>query len=394
MNKIILTINAGSSSIKFSVYANTPNLNLIYHGICEVGAKISRIKVIDENNICNRDQTIESNCYSDLLMCIFKWLNELSEKYVLSMVSHRIVHGGKNFLKPTIITPSVIKQISALIPLAPLHQNYSLNAIEITTNLHPNIPQIACFDTSFHQTQDHLAKLFALPKELTDDNIIHYGFHGISYEYIASILHSKIGILNSERVIAAHLGSGASMCALHNGKSIATSMGFTALDGLMMGSRCGRLDPGVILYLLQEKNYSVDKLQHLLYYESGLLGVSGISKDLRELFKNNSLQASEAIELFCYRAALEFGSLYVALGGCNALVFSAGIGENMPQVRQKICDYLYCFGIELDKSLNKNNETVISSKNSKILVSVIPTNEEYILAKHAQYLIKLGYSKV
>lgn len=387
MNKIILGVNAGSSSIKFSVYSAL-ELELIYYGIYKIGTSNSQFTVFDSNSIQVISHKIETNQYSDLIIHMFNWLNNLSENYILTAVGHRIVHGGEYFLQPTIITPGVIEQIKTLIPLAPLHQNYNLNIIQITMELYPEVTQAACFDTCFHQTQNHLAKLFALPRRLTADKIIRYGFHGLSYEYIASVITDKIGALGSERVIVAHLGNGASMCAIHKKQSVATTMGFTTLEGLMMGSRCGRLDPGVILYLLQEEHYSVEQLQHLLYYESGLLGVSGISNDIQELFLSTNPQAAEAIELFCYQAALEFGSLCAALGGCDVLIFTAGIGENIPYIRQKICTYLNWLGAELDEQLNTDNATIISTKASKILVSVIPTNEEYMLAKHTQTLIK------
>ena len=386
MNEVILVINSGSANIKFSVYSNTIGLNLLYHGILEIGNKNSKLRVLTSQQIQITNQEINSNHYAVLFRHIFNWFNQLPQKYSLTAVGHRVVHGGSYFLKPTLITPTVVEQIKNLAPLAPLHQYHNVDAMEIIIALYPTVVQIACFDTCFHQTQEPIAKLFALPKRVTEDKIIRYGFHGISYEYIAAIITQQLGALGNEKVIVAHLGNGASMCAMYKCQSVATSMGFTALDGLMMGSRCGRVDPGVLLYLLQEKHYSVDKLQYMLYHESGLLGVSGISHDMRELVLSNNPAAIEAIELFCYRAALEFGSLSMALGGCDVLVFTAGIGEHIPQIRQKICTYLHWLGVELDSQANTDNAVIISTKKSKVLVSVIPTNEEYIIAKHAQFI--------
>lgn len=306
----------------------------------------------------------------------------------LNSAGHRIVHGGMYFSQPAIITDEVINEIASLTPLAPLHQPYHLEAIKAIKTIYPNLPQVACFDTTFHRTQEKLAKLFAIPRPLTDKGVIRYGFHGISYEYIASVITKYIGDIGNKRVIAAHLGNGASMCAMYQGKSVATSMGFTAVDGLMMGTRCGRIDPGVLLYLMQEQHYSESQLEHLIYKESGLLGVSGISADVRELLASPDPRAEEAIELFSYRAALEFGSLAVALKGCDALVFTAGIGEHTPVVRKKICEHLAWLGIKINDKANENNSAIISENDSNIIVSVIPTNEEYMIAKHTNEIVE------
>jgi acetate kinase len=275
-----------------------------------------------------------------------------------------------------------MEKLAILIPLAPLHEPQNIQAIRIIQKTYPELPQIACFDTTFHHTQEKLATLFAIPRHFTEEGIIRYGFHGISYEYIASVMAQHIGEKANHRVIVAHLGNGASMCAMYQGKSVATSMSFTALDGLMMGTRCGRIDPGVLLYFIQEKNYSGKQLEHLLYNESGLLGVSTISHDMRILLASSDPKAKEAVDLFCYRAALEVGSLSVALGGCDALIFTAGIGEQAAVVRQKICTWLSWLGVKVNQKANQNNAIIISEEDSKIMVSVIPTNEEYMIAKH------------
>lgn len=389
MNKVILVINAGSSSIKFSVFTNSKDLALLYNGIINIRDKYSTFKVMDRNLKEILVQKLEYTEYGLLFNQVFEWLHSLPENYILDAVGHRVVHGGTKLNKPKVITREIITQIGDLIHLAPLHQGHNLKAIEIIATNYPTLPQIACFDTSFHQTQQPLAKLFALPRELIEVGIIRYGFHGISYEYIATVIADKIGSVGNDRVIVAHLGNGASICAMHKGKSIATSMGFTALDGLMMGTRCGHIDPGIILYLQQGLNYSVDQVAKLLYQQSGLVGVSGISNDIRDLLESNDPHAIEAIDLFCYRAACEVGSLTVSLGGCDALVFTAGIGEHAAIIREKICAYLDFLGVHIDKPANSANAVVISATSSKVIVSVIPTNEEYMIAKHSRTM--LGY---
>jgi acetate kinase len=284
-----------------------------------------------------------------------------------------------------LITGKILKKIESLTPLAPLHQPHNLEAIKIIQSLYPKLPQIACFDTAFHCTQNKLATLYAIPRRLTQEGIIRYGFHGISYEYIASVLPKYIKNKANKKVIVAHLGNGSSMCAMKNRLSVATSMGFTALEGLMMGTRCGTIDPGIILYLLQEKNFSKEKISDLLYQESGLLGVSGISSDMRELQSSIHPNAIEALDLFCYRAARELSALCADLQGCDVIIFTAGIGENSAIIRKKICDKLKWLGILLDKKSNNNNEIIISQNKSKVLVAVIPTNEEYKIAQHTVY---------
>lgn len=383
MTNVILVINAGSSSIKFSVFSNSlANLDLIYHGEIDIHSNSSSFTVYNIQHEQVLNQIINTTEYLILFHNILTWLDKLPEKPTLIAVGHRVVHGGTYFTQPIRITAKVMEQISSLIPLAPLHQVHNFNAIKIIAKIHPKLLQVAVFDTTFHLTQHRLAKLFAIPRNLTEAGIIRYGFHGISYEYIASTIISKIGAIGNEKVIVAHLGSGASICAMYNRKSVATSMGFTTLDGLIMGTRCGSIDPGAILYLMQQKNYSVEQVQHMLYQESGLLGISGISGNMQELLDSKEPQAIDAIELFCYRAATEIGALTMALGGCDAIVFTAGIGEHLPQIRQKICAYLEWLQVKLDFSANAENKTIISTKDSSIIVSVIPTNEEYMIATH------------
>ncbi|KTD09181.1 Acetate kinase (Acetokinase) [Legionella gratiana] len=391
MNKLILVINSGSSSIKFSLFASeNQHLDLFYHGQIQDLYESPKIDIFNASQVRVLNQSITSQGHEAGLKILFNWLDDLSPSIKLGAVGHRVVHGGTFFPHPMLITDDVIKKIASLIPLAPLHQPHNLEAITIINHLYPNLAQIACFDTTFHRTQQRLATLFALPRSLSDEGVLRYGFHGLSYEYIASVITESLGEIGSKRVIMAHLGNGASMCAMYQGKSVATSMGFTALDGLMMGTRCGRIDPGVLLYLLEQKKYSAEQVGHLLYNESGLLGVSGLSNNVRELLEHlEDGRVLEAINLFCYRAALEAGSLLVALGGCDVLIFTAGIGEHAPLIRKKISDHLSWLGIKINDEANNNNATIISEKDSTILVSVIPTNEELMIAQHVQAQLKI-----
>ncbi|NNM59631.1 MAG: acetate/propionate family kinase [Legionellales bacterium] len=388
MSDVILTINSGSSSIKFSIFNCEKELILLYHGGIDGIFDSPCLNLFNANHKQILTQAVSAKGHEAGLKAFFNWFECLSEPLTLKAVGHRVVHGGMYFLQPTLVTETVMKKLASLIPLAPLHQPHNLEAIKIIQKTYPELPQVACFDTTFHRTQEKLATLFAIPRYLTEEGVIRYGFHGISYEYIASVMAQHIGEKANHCVIAAHLGNGSSMCAMYQGKSVATSMGFTALDGLMMGARCGRIDPGVLLYLIQEKNYSGKQLEHLLYNESGLLGVSTISHDMRILLTSPDPKAKEAVDLFCYRAALEAGSLSVALGGCDALIFTGGIGENAVRVRQQICQRLSWLGVKINEKTNQNNAVIISEDDSKILVSVIPTNEEYMIAKHTQMIIE------
>lgn len=382
MEDVILVINSGSSSIKVSIFACQKILNLLYHGEIEHILASPCLTLFNASHEQIIKKTLSSNGTEAGLRAFFNWFEHQTDSMTLKAVGHRVVHGGQYFTEPTIVNDKVMEKMASLIPLAPYHQPENMEAIKIIKVISAETPQVVCFDTTFHRTQEKVATLFALPKKLTEEGIVRYGFHGISYEYIASVLSQHIGDVGNKRVIVAHLGNGASMCAMFQCKSVATSMGLTALDGLMMGSRCGQIDPGVLLYLMQEKHFTVKQLEHLLYIESGLLGVSGISNDVRELLSSEDENAKEAINLFCYRAALEFCSLAAALKGCDALVFTAGIGENAPVIRKKICEYLTWLGITINDEANKKNAVIISNANCNIIVSVIPTNEEFIIAKH------------
>lgn len=382
----ILSLNAGSSSIKFSVYeVGKGSLQPLYSGLMD-NVMVSPIFTVKENAT---EITLKETGHKATLAFLLDWLNTHLDSHHITAVGHRIVHGGTHYTTPVKITPEVISALEELIPLAPLHQPHNIAAIKAVTELYPELPQIACFDTAFHATQPPLARMFALPREYTKGGMIRYGFHGLSYEYIASVLPSHIGDAAHGRVVIAHLGNGASMCAMKEGKSIATTMGFTALDGLMMGTRTGAIDPGVLLYFLEQKGMTVQELNDLLYKKSGLSGVSGISHDMRTLEASNTSEASEAIELFCYRAAREMGSLITTLGGLDALVFTAGIGQKSMKVRQTIAGYFNWLGIRIDTSLNASHAIAIHHADSKVKVLVIPTDEELVIAQHTARLASI-----
>ncbi|MER3447482.1 MAG: acetate kinase, partial [Candidatus Dadabacteria bacterium] len=340
MNEVILVINAGSSSIKFSIFAienSEKSLALVYRGEIEGIGTQPRFFVSDNTGKRLLDKHLTTKIanslnHEDALAVLLDWIETHAAGLRAIAAGHRVVHGGATFSKPVMADSVVISQLEELIALAPLHQPHNLTAIKALAKIKPNLPQIACFDTAFHHTQPPIAQLFALPRNLLDAGVKRYGFHGLSYEYIAYVLPNFVGTVANGRVVVAHLGNGASMCAMKGRKSIATTMGFTALDGLPMGTRCGAVDPGVVLYLMGERGMDVSELTDLLYHKSGLFGVSGISSDMRELLESNSPHASEAVDLFVYRIGRELGSLTAALGGLDVLVFTGGIGENAAAV--------------------------------------------------------------
>ena len=384
MTEVLLAMNAGSSSLKFSLFCCQENLKLLYRGEVERILDAPCLTIVNQHHTEILKKPIEVRGIAAGLHAFFKWFAQAPDNMRLKVVGHRIVHGGPYFMHPTRVDDDVLNKIRRLIPFAPFHQPQNLEAINIIKTTYPDIPHIACFDTSFHSTQNRLSTLFALPRHLTEAGIVRYGFHGLSYAYIASIITQKIGKRGNQRVIVAHLGNGASMCALYQRKSVATSMGLTALDGLMMGSRCGTLDPGVILYLLEEKKLSVEKISHILYQESGLLGVSSISSDMRDLQSSSEPHAIVAVNLFCYSAAKELTALCTSLQGCDAIIFTAGIGEQSSIVRKKICEHLQWLGVVLDDHANTHHHTIISQKDkSAILVGVIPTHEAHMIAEQS-----------
>jgi len=398
---IMLIVNAGSSSIKFAVFtANaTPSANnLVCDGQLSGIGHAVRFRVVDQKKVVLIDQSFpEKTNYETAISIFLNWIKRhYADKRIIA-AGHRLVHGGDRYIAPTFINDEVLRELQHLIPLAPLHQPHNIAAITASQRHYPNMVQVACFDTAFHSANEKIATNFALPRELTEEGIRRYGFHGLSYEYIASVMESVMGKKRaSGRVIVAHLGAGASMCALKNGQSIASTMGFTALDGLPMNSRCGNLDPGVVLYLMQEKKMNADQIAHLLYKQCGLLGVSGISDDMQTLLASSDPHAAEAIDLFVYRISRELGSLAAALGGLDALIFTAGIGEHAAPVRSKVGAHAAWLGVEIDEQknsaavnskINGRGGMCISPKSAKTSVWVIPTNEDLMIARHTECLL-------
>ena len=392
MTHQLLVLNCGSSSIKFALYTAAPEPARIVHGALSGVGATPQFSAHDAGGkplagtVKKGDQTLTQEGAPRWLL---DWLDSSGYRRGIVGAGHRVVHGGERFLEPVRIDDDVLDALERLDPMAPLHQPHNLAMVRVLKALRPELPQIACFDTAFHRTQPALAQHFALPRELTAAGIRRYGFHGLSYEYIADILPSHIGERAARRVIVAHLGNGASMCALRDRRSIATTMGFTALDGLMMGTRSGAIDPGVIFYLMRERSMSAAEVEELLYHRSGLLGVSGVSGNMRELLASGDPRAREAIELFVYRAARELGSLVAALGGLDVLVFTAGIGERAAPVRAMICDAVRWLGVALDTGANARNDIVISTPASRVTVCVVPTDEEIVIARHARRLLQL-----
>jgi len=400
MTEAILALNAGSSSIKFSLFDASNGKDtfpLLYQGgVDGIGSEphflvhdITGQRIVDEQ--LKTKATAEPD-HKEALGVLLDWIEHHETEQTLIAVGHRVVHGGTLFSAPVLVDSQVISQLESLIPLAPLHQPHNLAAIRSIATIKPDVPQIACFDTAFHRTQPPVAQTFALPYNLTDQGIKRYGFHGLSYEYIATVLPEYVDNKADGRVIVAHLGNGASMCAMQGRKSLATTMGFTALDGLPMGTRCGSIDPGVILYLLSELHMDAPGITDLLYHQSGLLGVSGQSSDMRELLTSNSPRAAEAIDLFVYHIQREIGSLAAALGGLDILVFTAGIGEYAAPIRAKVCQDLQWLGVQFDATANRSGGPKISSDNSAVSVWVIPTDEDLMIARHTNNLINRSTS--
>ena len=390
----ILVVNAGSSSIKFSVFSayGVEQITEVMDGqISGIGGDVE-FKANRQKKAFYQKKWLKKDApdRDSLLDKLLEFLDSNVERKI-SIAGHRVVHGGTFYSQPQIINSDIIDKLNQLIPLAPLHQPHNLAPIIRLNKKFPHIKQIACFDTSYHRTKPWYVSAYALPKSFEKEGVIRYGFHGLSYEYISNILKRDYLNLYKGKVIVCHLGNGCSLCAIENGKSIDTTMGFSALEGIPMGTRPGNVDPGIFLYLMREKKMTVEELEELLYKKSGMLGYSGISNDMRKLIKSESDNAKSAIELFCFRVAKEIGALISSMQGIDALVFTAGIGENSPEIRQKITDRLSWLGIDIDISANQKNNIQISNQNSKIPVLVIPTNEELMIAKHSlQSVYKLN----
>lgn len=393
MHDYALILNAGSSSLKFCVYAR-PQANdwhLESRGQIEGIGAWPRIFARDADGRTLIDQTPSTpvDDGASALEALAVWLRSMYGGGRVLGVGHRVVHGGARYTGPVIVTGQVLAELHGLIPLAPLHQPHNLAAIEAVSERLPGTPQVACFDTSFHRTQSTLAELIALPDEICQAGVRRYGFHGLSYEYIATALPRMAADIARARVIVAHLGNGASLCALRDGKSVDSSLGFTALDGLCMGTRPGGVDPGVILYLFQNLKLSAPEVETILYKKSGLLAISGVSSDMRDLLASSEAKARLAVDYFVYRAAKEIGALAAVLGGIDGLVFTAGIGENSAEIRRRICESSAWLGIKLDAEANARNALRISVAESRVSVWVIPTNEELMIARHTGLLLGL-----
>lgn len=393
MIPLLLTLNAGSSSLKFGVYEAgepgdqaTPRVR--YRGVVEEIGRHGRFRVLhnaDTGVKEDRDLTVKD--HEAALGVVLDWLRTRQPDLDLAAAGHRVVHGGNDFRGPVRMDDGVLAKLETLVPLSPLHQPHNLAAIRALGRLRPDLPQVACFDTAFHHTMPPVARAFALPREMLDAGIRRYGFHGLSYEHIARVLPDHLGDRANGRVVVAHLGNGASLCALHNRHSVDTTMSFTPLDGIPMGTRCGALDPGVLLYLMRERGMGLAELSDLLHHRSGLLGLSGSTCDVRELQESGAANAKEALELFAYKVAQAVASMACALGGLDALVFTAGIGEHAAQVRADICQRLDWMCVDLDDAANASHGPRITTPESPVSAWVIPTDEEGVIARHTRDLV-------
>ena len=393
MSDAILVANAGSSSIKFSVFLDRDGgqaLDLLLSGQLEGVTTEPRFRARDAAGTLIAEQRWPQSLGHDgAVEHIADFLREPLSVHRLAAVGHRVVHGGLAFAAPVRLTPAIVAQLEQLIPLAPLHQPHNLAPIKTLLTNHPHLPQVACFDTAFHRGQTEIAQAFALPPVITERGVRRYGFHGLSYEYVASVLPDYDARAAQGRTVVLHLGNGASACAIADGKSVASTMGFTAVDGLPMGTRCGNLDPGVLLYLMDEMQMDARAIERLIYKESGLLGVSGVSSDMRTLLESAEPRAQFAIELFVYRIALALGSLAAALGGLDAIIFTAGIGEHAAPIRERVCRAAAWLGVTLDPAANNAAQGAarISTADSRTAAWVIPTNEELMIARHTRNLL-------
>jgi len=394
MSKALLVINSGSSSVKFAAYAveSDAALTRIANGRVEGIGAAPRLLAWGQEGQTLEDRRIAgsadpANGLHEAFGYLFDWLSRQVADRTLLAVGHRVVHGGEKFTRPVLVSPEILAQLDGFTPLAPLHEPHNLSAIRAIASLNPDLPQMACFDTAFHTTQDWVAQAYALPRHITGAGVKRYGFHGLSYEHIADVLPAHLGPLADGRVVVAHLGNGASLCAMRGRRSVASTMGFTALDGLMMGTRCGSLDPGVVLYLMSALGMSVQRVEELLYQQSGLLGVSGLSGDMRAVEASQTPEARQAIDLYVYRIGQAIGSAAASLGGLDALVFTAGIGENSAMIRRCVCRDARWLGIELDNDANlaaASGARCISTADSRVAAWVIPTDEELMIARHTQ----------
>ncbi|TIO49860.1 MAG: acetate/propionate family kinase [Mesorhizobium sp.] len=382
MTDAILVLNGGSSSLKFALFQERGELPLLARGsVSSIGHR-PRLHVAPTALSPGIDRSLGDGPIdiAKALEAVSSFLADSGLLRQVGKVGHRIVHGGQEFARATLLDERTLDALHRLEPLAPIHQAINLEIVGLAGRLLPGVKQIGCFDTAFHAARPELARLYGLPREMSEQGIVSYGFHGLSYSHIAAKLRDRYGSGAGGRTIVAHLGSGASLCAMKAGESLATTMGFSTLDGLVMSTRCGAIDPGVLLHLLQDRKLSPDELSTLLYEQSGLLGVSGISGDMQTLLASKDPAAARAVALFVYRVGREIGSLAAALGGLDTLVFTAGIGEHAPQIRQRICEAAAWLGVALDDGLSRNGAELVSAPNSRVDVLVIPADEERAVA--------------
>jgi acetate kinase len=384
---LIGVINAGSSSLKFSVYEG--ETRLLAGQVEGIGANHSASAVGPAGEpVAPPDLgTKPPGAPSEVLPALIPWLRQRLGDRRVAALGHRVVHGGLRHSRPARVTPELLRELEALVPLAPLHEPHNLAPIRMALDLDPGLPQVACFDTAFHRTMSEVEQAFSLPYALYEDGVRRYGFHGLSYEYIASVLPQRAPEIAGGRVVVLHLGNGSSACALRDRVSVATTMSFTALDGLPMGTRCGELDPGVVLHLIEQKGLPAAEVADLLYRRSGMLGLSGISSDFRELLGRDDRRARFALEVFCHRVARHIASLAAVLGGLDGIVFTAGVGENAAPVRAAICRACAWLGVEFDEAANRDHRERIATPDSRVAVHVIKTDENLMIARHARALL-------
>ncbi len=390
MNQAILTLNAGSSSVKFAVFEAKKQPGLLIKGQVEGIGSDARMKIKGGDGSILDEQDLDEGAIrspGDALATILDASAKHAGNATITSVGHRIVHGGVSFDKPVLLNDACVAQLKALTPFAPLHQPHNLAGVAAAQAAFPDAPQIACFDTAFHRSHPWVNDTFALPRKLYDRGVRRFGFHGLSYEYISQKLDEIAPFYQDGNVVVAHLGNGASMCAVRDGQSIGSTMGFSALDGLPMGTRCGQLDPGAVLYLMDQMGMSAAEIEQMLYRESGLKGLSGLSSDMRVLLSSNKPEAAQAIDYFIFRIRREIGAMAAILGGLDAVVFTGGIGENAVPVRERICDDMDWLGLELDEDRNRRNAQVVSSDRSRVRIFVLPTNEELMIAQHVAAMI-------
>ncbi|GAU81178.1 acetate/propionate family kinase [Bosea sp. BIWAKO-01] len=392
MNEVLFVVNAGSSSIKFKLYRVAgDDIELMIGGAVDGIGTRPRLKAKghDGTLLIERSFTVAEVANSaQAQQVVADWVTGEIRDMVIIGIGHRVVHGGPVYSAPVLVDDAVMKTLETFIPLAPLHQLSNLDPIRVLRQRRPDLPQVACFDTAFHRGHPELSDRFALPRALYDEGVRRYGFHGLSYEYVSQALYGIAPEIADKRVIIAHLGSGSSVCALQGGRSIETTMGFTALDGLPMGTRSGSLDPGVVLHLIEQKGMSPAAVGHMLYQESGLLGLSGISNDVRELLDSERPEAAMAIDFFSLRVAQAIASLSVTLGGIDGIVFTAGVGENAWQVRQNVVDRLHWAGQSLKAEANRRNDVRIDAERSRTPIFVVATDEERMIARHTLRLLR------